>query len=384
MAKRDYYEVLGVPRNADTDAIKKAYRKLALQHHPDKNPGDKAAEEKFKEASEAYEVLGDADKRARYDQFGHAGVDGNANFQGAGFEDIFSRFGDIFGEGSPFEGMFGNRGGGRRRSRGTPGSDLRLRMPLTLEEIAKGVQKKIKLKRHVACSACNGSGASDANGFQTCPTCKGNGEVRQQVGGGFFSQIVVSACPTCHGEGRIVTNACSVCNGEGRTQTEDTLDLNIPPGVRDGMALTMRGAGNAGKRGGPTGDLVIEVEEKPHELFEREGDNVIYDLVISLPDATLGANVEVPTLDGKARFKVDPGTQSGKMVRLKGKGLPDVNGYRRGDQLVHINVFTPQTLTSEERKILEKLRASPNFSPDPGKPREKGFLNRMRDFFNGQ
>jgi molecular chaperone DnaJ len=382
MAKRDYYDILGVERNADADTIKKAYRKLAMQYHPDRNPGDAAAEEKFKEAAEAYEVLSDADKRARYDQFGHAGLNGGGGggFQGD-FSDIFSRFSDIFGQ--DIGGMFGGgqRRGGQRR-RGQAGSDLRMRMPLTLEEIAAGVQKKVKLKRFRTCSTCRGSGAQDDASYQTCPTCKGQGEVRQQVGGGFFAQIVITACNTCGGDGRIVTKACNTCSGEGRVQSEDTIEIRIPAGVRDGMALTMQGAGNAGRRGGAAGDLLIEIEEKPHELFEREGDNVIHDLFISLPDAALGASVEVPTLEGsKARFKVEPGTHSGKIVRLKGKGLPELNNYRRGDLLVHINVWTPQELTSDEKKLLEKLRSSPNFSPDPRGGHPKSFLGRMREFF---
>lgn len=381
MAKRDYYEVLGIERNADTATIKKAYRKLAIKYHPDKNPDDPTAEDKFKEASEAYEVLSDENKRAQYDRFGHAGVSGAAGGAYSGdINDIFSRFSDIF-SGTGFEDMFaGGAGGRRRRRRGTPGSDLRMRMELTLEEVRAGVKKKIRLKRKVTCGQCNGQGAEDDTGMQNCPTCGGSGEVRQQVGGGFFSQIVVSQCPTCHGEGKIVTKACSKCGGEGRVEEEDTIELEIPAGVRDGMALNMRGKGNAGKRGGPPGDLIIEVEEQEHEFFEREGDNVIYDLHISLPDAALGTSVEVPTLEGEARFKVEPGTQSGKIVRLKGKGIPDINSRTHGDQLVHILVWTPQTLTSEERKTLEKLRDAENFNPNPGNE-HRGFIDRVREFF---
>jgi len=382
-AKRDYYDVLGVAKSADKDAIKKAYRKLALKYHPDKNPGDSSAEEKFKEASEAYEVLSDDQKRSTYDRFGHAGLGGAAGggAYGQDLNDIFSRFSDIFGGGGGFEDMFGG-GGGRRRSRprGTPGSDLRMRMPLSLEEISAGVKKKIKLKRFEACSTCGGNGAADDTSFQTCPTCTGSGEVRRQVGGGFFSQIVVSTCPTCSGEGRIVTKACPACEGEGRQQNETTLDLDIPAGVREGMALTLRGNGNAGKRGGPNGDLIVEVEEKPHELFERDGDNILYELVVSLPDAALGTSVEVPTLSSKVRFKVDAGTQSGKMVRLRGKGIPDLNSQRRGDQIVHINVWTPTKLSSEEKKLLEKLRSATNFQPQ-AQQSETSFFGRIREFF---
>ena len=382
MAKRDYYDVLGVARSAGADDIKKAYRKLAIQFHPDKNPGDKAAEEKFKEAAEAYEVLSDAEKRARYDRFGHAGVGGasSGGQQYADVNDIFSRFSEIFGD-AAFEGVFGGaRGGGRRRQRGQPGADLRIKLKLTLDEIATGVEKKVKLRRFATCGTCSGTGAADSESYHTCPTCVGTGEVRQQVGGGFFTQIVVSVCPTCHGEGRIITKACRTCGGEGRVEEEDTVSLRIPAGVTDNIQLSMRGQGNAGKRGGPPGDLLIQVEELPHESLQREGDNVVHELYVSFADAALGTTVEVPTLGGKARFKVDAGTQSGKIVRLKGKGIPNVNGYGVGDQLVHINVWTPTQLTSDERATLEKLRERPNFKPAPGKG-DKGFFEKVREFF---
>lgn len=386
MAKRDYYEILGVEKGSDKDTIKKAYRKLAMQYHPDKNPGDKAAEEKFKEAAEAYDVLGDDQKRARYDQFGHAGMGGGGG--GAQYQDIndiFNQFGDIFG-GTAFESFFGNGGGGGRarsggRRRGQRGNDLRVKVKLNLEEIAAGVKKNIRIRRHKPCQSCNGIGAFDSNSFQTCPTCNGYGEIRQQVGGGFFQQIVVQACPTCQGEGRIITKACKVCNGEGRQQEEDSVSLNIPAGVAEGMQLSMRGYGNAGLRGGDTGDLLIQIEEEKHPHLVREGDNVLYELFISISDAALGTSVEVPTLTGKARFKVEPGTQSGKMVRLKGKGIPHLNNYGSGDQLVQINVWTPTQLSNQEKEILQKLQQSPNFQPSPGKS-DKGFFDRMREFFN--
>jgi molecular chaperone DnaJ len=380
MAKRDYYEVLGVAKGAQKDEIKKAYRKLAMQYHPDKNPGDKAAEDKFKEASEAYEVLSDDQKRNNYDRFGHAGVSGNGGGQYQDINDIFSRFSDIFGD-SAFEGFFGGaRGGGRRRRAGQPGSDLRIKLKLSLEEIASGVEKKIKLRRFATCNTCSGSGAADSQSFHTCPTCQGAGEVRQQVGGGFFTQIVVSACPTCHGEGRVITKGCKTCSGEGRLEREDTVSVKIPAGVQNNMQLSLRGQGNAGKRGGESGDLLILIEEEAHEFLVREGDNVIHELYVNFADAALGTSVEVPTLGGKARFKVEAGTQSGKIVRLKGKGLPNINGYGIGDQLVHINVWTPRSLSTEERTLLEKLRLSKNFTPNPGKE-DKGFFEKMREFF---
>jgi len=384
MAKRDYYEVLGVDRKADKDTLKKAYRKMAMQYHPDKNPDDKEAEEKFKEAAEAYDVLGDEQKRGRYDQFGHAGVNGaGGGQQYTDINDIFSQFGDIFG-GSGFESFFGNAGGGKsrgQRRRGQRGNDLRVRVKLSLEEIATGVKKNIRIKRYQPCKACNGIGAHDSNSFQTCPTCNGYGEIRQQVGGGFFQQIVVQACPTCHGEGRIITKACKVCSGEGRMHEDENVTLNIPAGVAEGMQLSMRGFGNAGLRGGETGDLLIQIDEEKHPHLVRESDNVLYELYISIADAALGTQVEVPTLSGKARFKVEPGTQSGKLVRLKGKGIPHINSYGAGDQLVQINVWTPVQLNAQEKEILQKLQSSPNFQPAPEKE-GKGFFDRMREFFN--
>lgn len=379
MAKRDFYDVLGVSKSASAEEIKRAYRKVALQYHPDKNPGNAEAEEKFKEASEAYEVLSDPDKRARYDQFGHAGLGGSG--MGGGYSDIndiFSRFSDIFGGGG-FEDFFG-RSGGRRRSRGVAGADLRIRVPLTLEEITTGVEKTFKIRRQVTCDTCHGSGAKDSTSVQTCPTCQGTGEIRQQVGGGFFTQIVVSQCPTCHGEGQVVTANCPACHGEGRREVEDKVTVKIPAGVQHNMQLQMRGKGHAGKRGGDTGDLIIQIEEQPHDDFQREGDNVIHELYINIADAALGTSVEVPTLTGKARFKIEAGTQSGKIIRLRGKGIPSVNGYGVGDMLVHINVWTPKKLSHEERAILEKLREAKNFNPSPGKE-EKGFFERMREFF---
>lgn len=385
MAKRDYYEVLGVSRSADDGEIKKAYRKLALKYHPDKNPGDEEAEEHFKEASEAYQILSDPQQRARYDRMGHEGVGGAASRGGPAPEDIsdiFSHFGDIFGEGG-FESFFGGgRGGGRRRRKqGQKGADLRIRLDLSLEEIFQGANKTLKLNRYATCESCGGNGAASDTGFQTCPTCSGTGEMRRQVGGGFFSQIVVSECGTCQGEGRIITQRCPACSGEGRTERESELEVQIPAGVAEGMQLSMRGQGNAGQRGGPPGDLIILIEETEHELFEREGDNVIHELRLSLPDLALGRTVEVPTLDGQARFKIDPGTQSGKIVRLGGKGFPDLNSHRRGDQLVHIEAWTPQTLTAEERKMMEEFQESENFNPNPHE-HEKNFLQKVKEFFH--
>lgn len=387
MSKRDYYDVLGVQRGASEDEIKKAYRKMAIKYHPDKNPGDKAAEESFKEAAEAYEVLGKADKRQRYDQFGHAAnaqsAGGGYGGQGMNMDDIFSQFGDIFGGGgSPFEGFFGGgggrqQGGGRRVARG---SNLRIKVRLTLEEIANGVEKKIKVNKQVPCGTCDGSGAKDKSSVQTCKTCGGSGAVRRVTNTILGQMQTTSTCPTCNGEGSTVTSKCNVCHGDGVVRGEETISINIPAGVSEGMQLSMSGKGNAAPRGGIPGDLIILIEEIPHETLKRDGNNVIYDMHINFVDAALGTSVEVPTIDGKAKIKIEAGTQGGKILRLKGKGVPEVNSYHRGDQLVHINIWTPKALSREERDLLEKLQNSPNFKPSPGK-NEKSFFERMKEYF---
>ncbi|MCB0501059.1 MAG: molecular chaperone DnaJ [Bacteroidetes bacterium] len=385
MAKRDYYEILGVSKSASAEEIKKAYRKTALQYHPDRNPDDKEAEEKFKEAAEAYEILSDQNKRAKYDRFGHAGVGGAGGFGGRGsmnMDDIFSQFGDIFGEGNPFESFFG--GGGRsrqRRSGGTPGSNLRVKVKLTLEEIANGVQKKIKVKKHVSCDTCSGTGAKDSNSYQTCNTCNGSGVVRK-ISNTILGQMQTTAtCPACRGEGKVVTAKCTKCRGEGRNYGEEVITIDIPAGVGEGVQLSMSGKGNAGQRGGMNGDLLITIEEVPHEELTREGNNVIYNLYLNIADAALGTQIEVPTIDGKAKIKVPKGTQSGKLFKLTGKGLPSLNGYGRGDQIVDVNVYTPTNLTNEEIAILEKLKEAENFDPYNKKNKGKGFFSSMKDYF---
>lgn len=387
MAKRDYYEILGVARSASADEIKKAYRKVAMQYHPDRNPGNKEAEEKFKEAAEAYEVLSDPDKRAQYDRFGHAGVGANSGgFNGGGMrmEDIFSNFGDIFGEdifGSFFGGGGSSGRSGGRRSSGTRGSNLRIKISLTYEEIAKGVNKKIKVKKYVPCQACGGLGAKDKSAFQTCSTCGGAGQVRK-VTQTFLGQMqTVTTCPACNGEGQIITAKCSNCKGEGRVYGEETVSIDIPAGVQEGMQLSMSGKGNAGERGGVPGDLLILIEEEAHPQLQRDGLNVAFDLYISFPDAVFGTQVEVPTIDGKAKIKIPAGTQSGKIFRLKGKGFPSVNSYEKGDQLIHVNVWTPQHLSTEEKQMIEKLQHSSNFVPNPDKT-EKSFFEKVRDIFS--
>jgi molecular chaperone DnaJ len=385
MAKRDYYEILGVAKGSSQDEIKKAYRKVAMQYHPDRNPGDKSAEEKFKEAAEAYEILSDADKRSQYDRFGHAGVSGNGRGPGPGhmnMDDIFSQFGDIFGDdifGSFFGGGGRTRGG--QRARGVRGSTLRIKLKLNFEEIAKGVTKSIKVKKYIPCGTCSGSGAKDKGSVQTCNSCGGSGQVRK-VTNTFLGQMqTVTTCPTCNGEGSVITAKCTACKGEGRVFSDETVTIDIPAGVQEGMQLNVSGRGNAGERGGPAGDLIVLIEEEPHPELVRDGLNIAYELHISFPDAVFGTQVEVPTIDGRAKIKIPAGTQSGKIFRLKGKGFPAVNSYEKGDQLIHVNVWTPQNITSEEKAMLEKLNNSNNFKPNPDK-NERSFFDKVREMFN--
>ena len=377
MSKRDYYEVLGVVKTATEVEIKKAYRKMALKYHPDKNPDDPDAEEKFKEAAEAYEVLSNPEKRSRYDQFGHSGVNGSGGGFGGGgmsMDDIFSHFGDIFG--SAFGGG-GFHGSSRRVNRG---SNLRVKVKLNLEEMTNGVQKKIKLKKYVQCKACHGTGAHDSHATQTCPTCRGTGQVTR-ITNTFLGQMqTASTCPQCGGDGKIITKPCHVCHGNGIVKDEEVVTINIPPGVNNGMQLTLNGKGNAGARGGINGDLIILIEEEPHEHLKRDGNNLIYDLYLNFADAALGTEIDIPTVNKKVRFKIPAGTQGGKVFRLRGKGLPDVNGYGHGDLLVNVNVWTPQKLSKEERSILEKLKTSENFQPKPTS-RDKSFFERMKEYF---
>jgi len=383
MAKRDYYEILDVPRSASADEIKKAYRKMALKFHPDKNPDDPSAEGKFKEAAEAYEILSDADKKQRYDRYGHDGVKG---MPGGGhnmsMDDIFSNFGDIFGDafGGAFNDAFGFGNRGRVRRRVNRGTNLRVKVKLTLEEISLGVEKKIKVNKYVPCELCSGTGAEKGASMNTCQTCHGQGQVTR-VTSTFLGQMqTTSTCPTCDGEGTVIGTKCNKCFGNGIVKGEEVIPVHIPAGVSDGMQLSLSGKGNAAARGGIPGDLLILVEEHEHEHFTRDGNNLIYEHFISLPDAALGASVDIPTLEGKARIKVEPGTQSGRILRLKGKGLLDLNGYGRGDLLVNLSVWTPRDLTREEQQILEKLRDAENFKPNPSK-KDKGFFDRMKDIF---
>ena len=383
MSKRDYYEILEISKSASADEIKKAYRKMAIKFHPDKNPGDKAAEEKFKEAAEAYEILSSPEKKQRYDQYGHAGLGGNSGFGGAGgfggmnMDDIFSQFGDIFGGHFGGGGFGGGGRGGRRVNRG---SNLGIKVKMTLEEIANGVEKKIKVNKYVACKPCNGSGAKNGSAYNSCSTCRGTGQVTRVTNTILGAMQTTSTCPSCGGQGQTITDKCTSCHGDGIVRDEEVININIPAGVAGGMQLSVNGRGNMGARGGVAGDLIITIEEIEHEHLKRDGVNLFYDHYISFIDAAIGTHIAVPTIDGKAKIKIDPGTHSGKVLRLKAKGLPDINSYSRGDILVNINVWTPQHLSKEEKKILEDLRDSENFKPNPGK-KDKGFFERMKQYF---
>ena len=387
--KRDYYEVLGVNKNATVDEIKKAYRKKAIQYHPDKNPGDKEAEEKFKEAAEAYSVLSDPDKRAKYDQFGHAGLGGQAapDFSG-GFGDLNDILRDLFGGGfGGFSGFggFGGFGGGNGRSssqsqRVYRGRDIRVRVKMTLEEIAKGAEKEISLERNVPCQDCGGKGARSSSDIKVCPACKGTGQVKRVVNGIFGQTVTYSTCQQCGGEGKIVTNPCRTCGGTGLVRKKETVKVNIPAGVENGMQLTIRGAGHAAKNNGVNGDLLVLIEEVENPDFRREGNNLTYTKVISVMDAMLGATVEIPCIDGTYKIKVEPGTQSGTVVRLKGKGLPAVNGYGTGDLYVRLMVWIPKKLGRSEKELFESMRNNDSFRPSPSKE-DKSFFEKLRDMF---
>ena len=383
MSKRDYYEILGVSKDATKDEMKKAYRKNALKNHPDKNPGNKEAEDRFKEAAEAYEVLSNDEKRARYDRFGHAGMgnQGGGGFSGGGgmtMEDIFSSFGDIFGD--SFGGFGGGFGGGRQSRRVNKGSNLRVKVKLNLQEIAAGAEKKIKVNKYLTCKTCHGAGAADANSYSSCSTCHGSGHVTRLTNTMLGQMQTTSACPTCGGDGKIITKKCTACYGEGIVQGEEVIKVNIPAGVGKGMQMTVSGKGNAPRRGGVNGDLLVVIDEEDHSELVREGNDLIYNLFISIPDAILGIQVEIPTVDNNVKIKIEPGTQSGKILRLRGKGLPEVNGYGRGDLLVNVNVWVPRSLSKEEIKIIEKFKESGSFTPNPDKD-DKSLFERMRNYF---
>lgn len=370
MDKRDYYEVLGVAKTATPEELKKAYRKLAIKYHPDKNPGDKEAEEKFKEAAEAYDVLSDPEKRQKYDQFGHnmgpQGFPGGGFGGGHGFtmEDIFSQFGDIFGGHGGFDmGGFGSAAGGRPRKRQRRGDDLRITLKLSLEDIAKGISKTLKLKAFAKCDHFNGTGAKDGTAFVTCPTCHGSGTVMRTQQTIFGLSQSAAVCPECNGDGKIIKENCTYCNGTGVQHKEQVVSFNIPAGVADGMTLTVKGKGNAPMHGGVNGDLLVVIEEIKHPELIRDGNDVVYNLMLDFPTAALGGSVEVPTIGGRARLKIAPGTQPGKILRLRGKGLPSTEGYGTGDELVNVMVYVPETLNDEERKLIEQLGDKPDMKP---------------------
>ncbi len=382
MEKRDYYEVLGVSKSADATEIKKAYRKLALKYHPDKNPGDKEAEEKFKEAAEAYDVLSNEEKRRRYDQFGHAGVGGagQGGFGGGmSMDDIFSQFGDIFGSFGGLSG-FGGFGGGRSARRVNRGTNLRVKVKMHLQEIATGIEKKIKVKKYVACQHCNGTGAKDGKSYSTCSTCKGSGQVTRVQNTILGAMQTTSTCPTCEGEGKIINEKCTFCNGEGVLMSEEVISINIPAGVGEGMQLSLSGKGNAARRGGVNGDLIVLIEEEEHPELVRDGNDLLYNVFIGYPEAVLGETVEIPTIEGKVKVKIEAGTQPGKILRLRGKGLPDVNGYGKGDLLAKVNVWIPKNLSKDERKLVEKMKEAEGFKPGSGD--KKSIFSKMKDFFD--
>ena len=386
MAKRDYYEVLGVDKNASADDIKKAYRKMAIKYHPDKNPGDKEAEEKFKEAAEAYSVLSDADKKARYDQFGHSGVEGAGPDFSGGFGNLNDILNDLFG--GAFGGGFGGFGGfgggfgaGQRQQKVYRGRDIRVRVKLTLEEIAKGVEKEISIEKNVPCSDCSGKGARNSSDIKTCPACKGTGQVQRVVNSFLGQTVTYSTCQQCAGEGKIISNPCHTCNGTGLVRKRETIKVKIPAGVEAGMQLTLQGEGHAAKNNGINGDLLVVIEEYEHPDLKREGNNLYYTKVVSVVDAMLGAEVNIPCLDGDYKIKVEPGTQSGEVVRLRGRGLPSVNGYGgTGDLYVKIAVWIPKKLNKEEKAIIESLREKESFKPNPSKE-DKSFFDRLKDLF---
>jgi molecular chaperone DnaJ len=400
MAGKDYYAVLGVDKNASADEIKKAYRQMALKYHPDRNPGNKEAEEKFKEAAEAYDVLSNPDKKARYDQFGDAGLNNSGQgFGGAsgGFsmQDIFDRFGDIFGgafggsygssgdDGNPFGafGTFSNFGGGGRR-RVARGSDIRIRVKLTLAEIMHGCDKTVKINKYVPCKSCGGSGAANASDIKICPTCNGTGMVTRIANTILGQMQTQQPCPACHGEGKVISNPCRTCNGAGVVRSVDEISFHIPAGAVEGMQLKISGKGNAAKNNGINGDLLVVIEEEPDQLLTRDGNNLVYPLFLSIPEAVSGCTKEIPTVDGKIRIKLDPGTQSGKILRVRGKGIPDINGYNSGDLNICVQVWIPKRISRDDKALVDKLGESSSFIPQPDASDRKTFFDQFRNMFN--
>jgi molecular chaperone DnaJ len=376
--KRDLYEILGISRGASTDEIKKAYRKLAIQYHPDKNPDDKQAEEKFKEVAEAYAILSDPEKRARYDRFGHSATSGAGDFSGfSNIEDIFSAFGDIFGGG--FGDIFGG-GSRRRRQASNQGGDLQIRLRLKLEEIATGITKKIKVKKYIVCHTCHGSGSSRDSQPVQCPACHGSGEMRQVTQSLFGQMVNITTCNRCNGQGSIISNPCRSCQGDGREMGEKNIEINIPAGVASGNYIPLKGEGNVGKRGGPAGDLIVYIEEAKHTIFERSGNDVIMVLPVSYPQAVLGASLEIPTLTGKAKISIPPGTQGGKILRMRNKGIPNVHGAGIGDQLVQVQIYIPTKLNTDDKTKIKELESLESLKPSPDG--HKNIFERFKEALN--
>ena len=383
MAKQDYYEILGVPRDATADTIKKTYRKLALQYHPDKNPGDSHAEEKFKKIAEAYDILGDPKKKQQYDLTGHVGATqgggGNGTYTTYTYttdEDLLNQYGEFF-KGTSFGEMFQ---GGRTRSRKKKGSDLKIKLTLTLQDIAQGVEKKIKFNHYVSCTACKGNGSKNGTAISNCSRCNGIGAMRKITNTFLGAMETQSMCDSCQGTGKVIITPCDICKGDGIVQKEDIIPINIPPGVKKGLQLVMRGYGNVPPKGGIAGNLIILIDEKEDPVLQREGNNIHYQLHISFIEAVLGTEKEIPTLTGNTKIKLEPGAQSGKILRLVRKGIKDIEGYGQGDQLVHIQVWTPEKVTKAEKEILEKLKESPNFTPQI-KKQDKNFFEKIKSIF---
>lgn len=381
--KRDYYEVLGVNRNASPEEIKKAYRKLAIKYHPDKNPGDKEAEEKFKEAAEAYSILSDADKKARYDQYGHAGVEGaGPDFSGfTDLNDFVNEFlGGAFGGGFSGFGNFGSRGGQRQQQRVYRGRDIRVRVKLTLEEIANGAEKEVTIERSVPCSECNGKGAVNSADIKTCPACNGTGQTARVTSSFLGQRVLYSTCQQCGGDGHIISKPCRTCGGTGLVRKRETIKVKIPAGIEAGMQMTVQGQGHAAKNNGINGDLLIVIEEQEHPDFKRDGSDLLYTKVISITDAILGTDIDIPCLDGTYKVTVEPGTQSGTVIRLRGKGLPELNSYGKGDLYVKLAVWIPRKLDRKEKELFESLRKSDSLKPNPTKE-DKSFFDKLKNLF---
>lgn len=383
MSKRDYYEILGVSKAATNDEIKSAYRKLAIKYHPDKNPGDETAEEKFKEAAEAYEVLSDSNKRMKYDTYGHEGLRGGRDYHTyTNIDDVFSVFEDLFSGSSVFDNIFGSRTRSHSRSGAMRGSDLKFKLPLSLEEIAEGVTKKIKVKRLDTCTDCSGTGAENASAYSTCPQCQGSGQVKHVSRSVFGQFINVSVCDKCNGTGKYITQKCKTCHGDGRLKVEETIEATVPAGAATGNYIVVEEKGNAGKLGGPAGNLIVIVEEKEHPIFKRVNNDIVYELNISFPEAVLGAKIEVPSLFGSEQISIQPGTHPGSNIRVRGKGIPNVNSYGKGDLIILINIYVPEKVSAKEKELLKELSLQESINPrNKSNHKTKAFFEKVKGAF---